>query len=166
MGRHPTGALDIRMNESPSQHLLEQVTECVGYLRERIHPSLHRPTTGIICGSGLGGLANAVLPSIQAEVAYQDIPHFPQSTGIIHLLSSGNTVLHNNIRLVQGHAGKLLFGFFADDAPPVVLMVGRAQFVFAPKLSVQSGLIYCLVFTKATQSTKSHFPSGCSNCSE
>jgi hypothetical protein len=56
-------------------------------------------------------------------------------------LIQGNTVLHNNIRLVQGHAGKLLFGFFADDAPPVVLMVGRAQFVFAPELSVQSELI-------------------------
>lgn len=33
---------------------------------------------------------------------------------------------------VHGHAGKLLFGKFESEALPVVLMVGRVQFVTTP----------------------------------
>ena len=81
-----TDELDLEMDESVSLRLFEQATQCVTYLRERIQPALHRPSVGIICGSGLGGLANAVLPSIRAEIDYQDIPYFPRSTGI-HTIS-------------------------------------------------------------------------------
>ncbi|MCJ1248319.1 hypothetical protein MMC30_005536 [Trapelia coarctata] len=97
------------MDEPPSLGVFGQATKCVEYLRERIAPELHRPSVGIICGSGLGDLANAVLPGIQAEFDYQDLTYFPWST-------------------VQGHAGKLLFGFFTNNTPPVVLMIGRAHF--------------------------------------
>ncbi|KAM6979616.1 purine nucleoside phosphorylase 4a [Aplochiton taeniatus] len=49
----------------------------------------HRPKVAIICGSGLGMLADAL--KCQDSFSYADIPGFPQST-------------------VQGHAGKLVFG--------------------------------------------------------
>lgn len=43
-----------------------------------------RPTVGIVCGSGLGGLAD--LLKDQVAFNYKDIPNFPQSTGELHLL--------------------------------------------------------------------------------
>uniref|UniRef100_A0A667Y9B2 Purine nucleoside phosphorylase n=1 Tax=Myripristis murdjan TaxID=586833 RepID=A0A667Y9B2_9TELE len=49
----------------------------------------HRPQVAIICGSGLGMLADAL--KCQDAFHYTDIPGFPQST-------------------VQGHAGRLVFG--------------------------------------------------------
>uniref|UniRef100_A0A3Q3X6Q3 Purine nucleoside phosphorylase n=1 Tax=Mola mola TaxID=94237 RepID=A0A3Q3X6Q3_MOLML len=49
----------------------------------------HRPQVAIICGSGLGMLADTL--KCQDSFAYSDIPGFPQST-------------------VQGHAGRLVFG--------------------------------------------------------
>uniref|UniRef100_A0A1A8QU70 Purine nucleoside phosphorylase n=2 Tax=Nothobranchius TaxID=28779 RepID=A0A1A8QU70_9TELE len=48
-----------------------------------------RPTVGIVCGSGLGGLADMIKdPQV---FKYSDIPNFPRST-------------------VHGHAGQLVFG--------------------------------------------------------
>ena len=38
-----------------------------------------RPTVGIVCGSGLGGLADMLKD--QVAFNYKDIPNFPQSTG-------------------------------------------------------------------------------------
>ncbi|XP_077059545.1 purine nucleoside phosphorylase 4a isoform X1 [Siphateles boraxobius] len=49
----------------------------------------HRPKVAIICGSGLGMLADTL--KCQDSFKYSDIPGFPQST-------------------VKGHAGKLVFG--------------------------------------------------------
>ncbi|XP_016090331.1 uncharacterized protein [Sinocyclocheilus grahami] len=49
----------------------------------------HRPKVAIICGSGLGMLADAL--KCQDLFKYSDIPGFPQST-------------------VKGHAGRLVFG--------------------------------------------------------
>lgn len=64
-----------------------------------------RPQTGIILGTGLGGLVN----EIETEVAipYAEIPHFPVST-------------------VQGHSGKLIFGKLGGRN--VVAMQGRFHF--------------------------------------
>ena len=39
----------------------------------------HRPQVAIICGSGLGMLADTL--KCQDSFAYSDIPGFPQSTG-------------------------------------------------------------------------------------
>ncbi|XP_044076713.1 purine nucleoside phosphorylase 5b isoform X2 [Siniperca chuatsi] len=61
-----------------------------------------RPTVGIVCGSGLGGLAEILK---DPEVfKYSDIPNFPQST-------------------VHGHAGQLVFGTLKGK--PCVCMQGR-----------------------------------------
>ncbi|XP_007906868.1 purine nucleoside phosphorylase 4a [Callorhinchus milii] len=62
----------------------------------------HRPKVGIICGSGLGLLAEAL--QNQESFKYANIPNFPQST-------------------VQGHAGRLVFGDLRGK--PCVCMQGR-----------------------------------------
>lgn len=38
-----------------------------------------RPLVGIVCGSGLGGLADMLKDQVVFD--YKDIPNFPQSTG-------------------------------------------------------------------------------------
>ncbi|XP_067904725.1 purine nucleoside phosphorylase 4a [Heterodontus francisci] len=62
----------------------------------------HRPKVAIICGSGLGMLAEALVN--QETFKYSDVPNFPQST-------------------VQGHAGQLVFGELKGKA--CVCMQGR-----------------------------------------
>ena len=60
------------------------------------------PRVGIVLGTGLGGLADAI--DVQASVAYPDLPHFPVST-------------------VESHEGRLLLGTL--EGVPVVAMQGR-----------------------------------------
>lgn len=45
-----------------------------------------RPTVGIVCGSGLGGLAEMLKD--QQVFKYSDIPNFPRSTGTLRLQHS------------------------------------------------------------------------------
>ncbi len=61
--------------------LSQQVTEAINYLHGTVPSTLNGPIIGIICGSGLDGLANTVLPDSRYEIPYGDIPHFPRSTG-------------------------------------------------------------------------------------
>lgn len=61
-----------------------------------------RPKIGIICGSGLGHLAENIEDS--ESIPYHNIPNFPVST-------------------VQGHAGKLVFGLL--NGVEVMCMQGR-----------------------------------------
>jgi len=64
----------------------------------------HHPHVGLILGSGLGGLADAVE---QADViAYGEIPHLAPST-------------------VEGHAGRLVIGCL--EGQPVMVMQGRSH---------------------------------------
>ncbi|XP_010902105.2 purine nucleoside phosphorylase [Esox lucius] len=63
--------------------------------------SVH-PLVGIVCGSGMGGLADMLKD--QVAFNYKDIPNFPQST-------------------VPGHAGRLVFGTLKGR--PCVCMQGR-----------------------------------------
>ncbi len=63
------------------------------------------PEIGIILGTGLGGLANAI--ENQTIFEYKDIPGFPVST-------------------VEGHAGRLIFGTLGGKK--VVAMQGRFHF--------------------------------------
>jgi purine-nucleoside phosphorylase len=65
----------------------------------------HQPRVGLILGSGLGGLADAVE---QADVVpYADIPHVALST-------------------VEGHAGRLVIG--ALEGRSVMVMQGRSHY--------------------------------------
>ncbi len=55
----------------------EQVEKVVTFLKKRITKT---PLAGIICGSGLGKLAERVEDAI--IVPYTDIKEFPESTGL------------------------------------------------------------------------------------
>ena len=109
-----------------SSTIFSEAQEAADYIRERM---LEKPKVAIVCGSGLGGLADAVHEQPRVEVEYSSIPHFPESTGTYTSfpLRLGRAFLLT-VAQVQGHAGKLLFGFLGDHTP-VVLMVGRVQSV-------------------------------------
>ena len=92
------------------------------YIRK--HTSI-RPEIGVICGSGLGGLADRMDVEPPALViSYENIPHFPSVSGrgpawcvwacLVNACSSS---------IVAGHAGNLVFGYFSGK--PAVCMQGR-----------------------------------------
>ena len=47
-----------------------------------LNQTKHRPTIGIICGSGLSSLGDIVQE--KDDIPYEKIKQFPKSTGIIH----------------------------------------------------------------------------------
>lgn len=81
---------------------MEKINEAVKYIQS-IYPG--KPSVGIVLGSGLGSFTNEI--SIEKEIAYTDIPHFPVST-------------------VKGHSGKLIFGELSGKK--VVAMAGRFHY--------------------------------------
>jgi len=81
----------------------DQVAEAAAFLSARL--GALTPRIGIVLGSGLGAVADAVADPI--PVPYAEIPRFPQST-------------------VEGHAGRIVAGAFAGV--PVVVMQGRVHF--------------------------------------
>jgi purine-nucleoside phosphorylase len=64
-----------------------------------------KPETGIILGTGLGGLVKEIL--VEFVLPYAEVPHFPAST-------------------VEGHSGKLIFGELSGKK--VVVMQGRFHY--------------------------------------
>ncbi|KAL2837327.1 nucleoside phosphorylase domain-containing protein [Aspergillus pseudodeflectus] len=86
----------------------EKTNEAFAFLKKSLPAQLRAPRVAIVCGSGLGGLANTIDSELRVEIDYADIPHFPRLT-------------------VAGHAGKLVFGLL-DKQVPAVLMVGRAHY--------------------------------------
>eukprot|EP00042_Codosiga_hollandica_P020242 m.64939 g.64939 ORF g.64939 m.64939 type:complete len:304 (+) comp49760_c0_seq1:133-1044(+) len=83
-------------------HSHEQIKVIADFLLAR---TTHRPYIAIICGSGLGGLADTI--EDKQVFDFHDIPGFPVST-------------------VAGHAGRLVFGTIAGKE--VVCMQGRLHF--------------------------------------
>ena len=59
-------------------YLADEIEKTADYLLTRTE---HRPVVGIICGSGIGGLADMVENTDIFD--YKDIPNFPVSTGNI-----------------------------------------------------------------------------------
>lgn len=91
------------MREGKTLHgLFEKITSAAGAVRER---SRIRPRFGIILGTGLGDLADAM--DVDAAVPYADIPHFVASTTV-------------------GHKGNLVLGQLGGQ--PVVAMQGRLHY--------------------------------------
>lgn len=84
---------------SPEQ---DEHSICMGIVEFLRANTEYRPSVAIVCGSGLGCLADHIKHT--KEFAYEDIPNFPVST-------------------VQGHAGKLIFGLL--EGKEVVCMKGR-----------------------------------------
>jgi len=81
----------------------EQVQEAASFLRLQLGGL--SPRIGIVLGSGLGAVAEAVTSPV--FVPYGEIPHFPKST-------------------VEGHSGRIVAGLLGGV--PVVVMQGRVHF--------------------------------------
>ena len=81
----------------------DQVHQAAAFLRHRLAGLA--PRIGIVLGSGLGAVADAVNDPI--AIPYAEIPSFPQST-------------------VEGHSGRIVAGTLGGT--PVVIMQGRVHF--------------------------------------
>lgn len=94
----------------PSEYLslLEEATVEVKSILKGT-PEVSKPRVMIICGSGLGGIANILHAEPKIEIPYNKIPGFKSST-------------------VPGHAGKLIFGLIGANKVPVMCMLGRLHF--------------------------------------
>ncbi|WP_234733716.1 purine-nucleoside phosphorylase [Tellurirhabdus bombi] len=82
--------------------MLKQIQEVAQFIRAFNTPL---PTVGIILGTGLGALVNEV--TIEVEIPYETIPHFPVST-------------------VESHSGRLILGTLAGKS--VLIMQGRFHY--------------------------------------
>jgi len=81
----------------------DEVSEAAAFLKSKLGSlSSH---IGIVLGSGLGAVADAVTDPV--VIPYAQIPHFPQST-------------------VEGHSGRIVAGLLNDV--PVVVLQGRVHF--------------------------------------
>jgi purine-nucleoside phosphorylase len=89
----------MSVDASAPRGLAARIAESVGAIRGRTQAA---PGTGIILGTGLGGLAERI--EVETSIPYGEIPHFPLST-------------------VESHSGRLLFGTLGGK--PVVAMQGR-----------------------------------------
>jgi purine-nucleoside phosphorylase len=86
----------------PSQFSLANYQTAADAIRQR---TTHKPTVGLILGSGLGGLADAIESPV--VIASAEIPLWPPST-------------------VQGHAGRLVIGKL--EGQTVLVLQGRIHF--------------------------------------
>lgn len=82
--------------------MVKNISDTTEYLKSQ---SNFKPQTGIILGTGLGGLVEDI--EVEYVFHYEDIPHFPIST-------------------VESHHGKLIYGFLEDKK--VVVMQGRFHY--------------------------------------
>jgi purine-nucleoside phosphorylase len=81
---------------------MKNIQEAVDFIKNHKYTS---PKTGIILGTGLGGLLEKC--QIELCIPYTEIPHFPEST-------------------VESHQGKLVFAQIENK--PVVIMQGRFHY--------------------------------------
>lgn len=70
--------------------VFHRATETVEFLRLKLPSELAKPRVAIVCGSGLGGLAETVNEGLTEEWRYADVPGFPQSTGESWIGESGH----------------------------------------------------------------------------
>ncbi|CAI5758685.1 unnamed protein product [Candida verbasci] len=94
----------------PTEGYLQTISHATETIKAKLaNTKLANPRVMIICGSGLGGIADILDDSSKIEISYEKIPGFKTST-------------------VQGHIGKLVFGLIGDKKVPVMCMVGRLHF--------------------------------------
>lgn len=83
--------------------MLRKIQETIDFLQSKgINKDIE---SGIILGTGLGGLVNEI--SIEVEISYDEIPHFPIAT-------------------VEFHKGKLIYGTIAGQK--ILAMQGRFHY--------------------------------------
>ncbi len=90
------------MSSNSLQQARNQRAEAVSFIKERLPID---PEYLLILGTGLGQLAEEM--TVELELPYEEIPHFPVST-------------------VESHAGKLLIGYLGGK--PVMAMQGRFHY--------------------------------------
>lgn len=59
----------------------QRAAETAKHLQNSAPAELRSPQVAIVCGSGLGGLADTIHKEPVYETPYASIPNFPQSTG-------------------------------------------------------------------------------------
>ena len=90
------------MAEKNTSDLKETINEAAQFIRGKTKVL---PQIGIILGTGLGSLADAI--NVDAKIPYEEIPHFPVST-------------------VESHSGRLILGEISGQS--VVAMQGRFHY--------------------------------------
>jgi purine-nucleoside phosphorylase len=90
------------MSEKKTSDLKETMNEAAQFIRGKTKVL---PQIGIILGTGLGSLADAI--NVDAKIPYEEIPHFPVST-------------------VESHSGRLVLGELSGRS--VVAMQGRFHY--------------------------------------
>jgi purine-nucleoside phosphorylase len=90
------------MSSNPLQQARIQRAQAVAFIKERLPID---PEYLLILGTGLGQLAEEM--TVEVELPYEDIPHFPVST-------------------VESHAGKLLIGYLGGKS--IMAMQGRFHY--------------------------------------
>ena len=90
------------MSSNTLQQARIQRAEAVAFIKERLPID---PEYLLILGTGLGQLAEEM--TVEVELPYEDIPHFPVST-------------------VESHAGKLLIGYLGGKS--IMAMQGRFHY--------------------------------------
>ena len=92
------------MQSKPTSDVGQRAYESIKYLENVVPQELFAPRTGVICGSGLGGLATVIDQASCVEVAYHEIPHFPPTTGCLPLKLTMPTSLTNSSTWTCGQA--------------------------------------------------------------
>lgn len=59
----------------------QRAADTAKWVQNNVPAELRNPQVAIVCGSGLGGLAETIHKEPVHETAYANIPNFPQSTG-------------------------------------------------------------------------------------
>ncbi len=108
-----------KLNESIKQLINEKaIKEAINYIRSK---TKFKPQIALILGSGLGDFGNHI--NIKQIINSSEVPHYPISS-------------------VQGHAGKLIFGYLNQDnkkEKPLLIFQGRVHYY-------ESGLIDKVTF--------------------
>lgn len=130
------------MAEKNISDLKETINEAAQFIRGKTKVL---PQVGIILGTGLGSLADAI--NVDAKIPYEEIPHFPVST-------------------VESHTGRLILGELSGRS--VVAMQGRFHFyegydlkqVTFPVRVMKALGATALVVSNACGGLNPHFKSG------
>jgi purine-nucleoside phosphorylase len=68
----------------PSSEAYQRASSSADFIRSKLPSHLQKPRVAIVCGSGLGGIADTVTADTKLEIDYHDIPNFPKTTGEFH----------------------------------------------------------------------------------
>ena len=102
--------------------MITDIENAVKVIKSIVPENLKNPVIGIVCGSGLGTLADDL--DQRFELEYNRIPGFAESGGMFHKCY----YIPHLHKTVSGHKSKLAFGFLGQETKvPVVCMLGRVS---------------------------------------